>query len=70
MPAGADCTLRRPGSVGINLGKITVVLGDATCPQAISTGGGRVQAPAGLGQELLTLIVESERAAAERETKD
>ena len=57
VPDGEECTLRKPGSVGISLGEVTVVLGDATCPQAISTGGGRVRAPAGLGQELLDLIV-------------
>jgi hypothetical protein len=66
VPAGEECTLRKPGSVGISLGEVTVVLGDATCPQAISTGGGRVRVPAGLGKELLDLIVASDRAATER----
>lgn len=70
VPADAECTLRKPGSVGISLGEVTVVLGDETCPQAISTGGGRVRAPAGLGKELLDLIVASDRAATERATKD
>ncbi|MEV0713218.1 hypothetical protein [Asanoa sp. NPDC050611] len=63
VPAGEECTLRKPGSVGISLGETTVVLGDASCPQAISTGGGRVRAPADLGQHLLDLIVASDRAA-------
>jgi hypothetical protein len=70
VPHGAECTLQKPGSVGISLGEVTVVLGDATCPQAISTGGGRVRAPAGLGQELLDLIVASDRAASQKATKD
>ncbi|MFE0592121.1 hypothetical protein [Micromonospora echinospora] len=70
VPAGEECTLQKPGAVGINLGDVTVVLGDATCPQAISTGGGRVRAPARLGEELLGLIVASDRAATERATRD
>ncbi|SDZ35083.1 hypothetical protein SAMN05444365_1119 [Micromonospora pattaloongensis] len=70
VPAGEECTLQTPGPVGISLGEVTVVLGDATCPQAISTGGGRVRVPAGLGKELLDLIVASDRAATERATKD
>ncbi|WP_446218825.1 hypothetical protein [Micromonospora sp. IBHARD004] len=70
VPADEECTLQKPGAVGISLGEVTVVLGDATCPQAISTGGGRVRAPAGLGKELLGLIVASDRAAAERATED
>ena len=79
VPANEECTLQKPGSVGVGLGDdnadsgtglVTVVLGDATCPQAISTGGGRVRVPAGLGKELLDLIVASDRAATERATKD
>lgn len=74
VPVGEECALRKPGSVGISLGAdsegVSVVLGDATCPQAISTGGGRVRAPAELGQELLGLIVASDRAATERSMKD
>jgi hypothetical protein len=70
VPAGEECALRKPGSVGISFGEITVVLGDATCPQAISTGGGRVRAPAGLGQELLDLIVASDRARSTGASKD
>jgi hypothetical protein len=70
VPAGEECTLQKPGRVGIGLGDVIVVLGDKTCPQAISTGGGRVRAPAGLGKELLGLIVASERAAAERHKKN
>jgi hypothetical protein len=69
VPAGEECTLQKPGRVGIALGEVIVVLGDATCPQAISTGGGRVRAPAGLGRELLGLIVASDRAAAKRKTR-
>ncbi|MGY4910366.1 hypothetical protein [Micromonospora aurantiaca (nom. illeg.)] len=68
VPAAEECTLQKPGAVGINLGEVTVMLGDATCPQAISTGGGRVRVPAGLGRELLDLIVASDRAAAEQAT--
>jgi hypothetical protein len=74
VPAGEECSLRKPGSVGISLdsetGGANVVLGDATCPQAISTSGGRVRAPAGLGKQLLGLIVASDRAATERDKKD
>ena len=70
VPAGEECTLQKPGRVGIALGDVIVVLGDATCPQAISTGGGRVRAPAGLGRELLGLIVASDRAAVKRKPKD
>ncbi|MET8833576.1 hypothetical protein ABZV78_06645 [Micromonospora sp. NPDC004540] len=70
VPAGEECTLQVPGAVGIALDGVTVVLGDATCPQAISTGGGRVRVPARLGKELLNLIVASDRAAAERAAKD
>jgi hypothetical protein len=67
VPAGAECTLRRPGSIGIVLSGpdgigVTVVLGDATCPQAISTGGGRVKVPAGLGADLLELVMAGDRA--------
>ncbi|MGC1212097.1 MAG: hypothetical protein WA890_12625, partial [Micromonospora sp.] len=80
VPAGEECTLQKPGVIGISLGEVsaaqappmavTVVLGDATCPQAISTGGGRVRVPAGLGKDLLDLIVASDRAATARSTKD
>ncbi|MFG1832151.1 hypothetical protein [Micromonospora chersina] len=70
VPAGEECTLQVPGAVGIGLDGVTVVLGDATCPQAVSTGGGRVRVPAGLGKELLDLIVASDRAAVERANKD
>lgn len=70
-PAGEEGELRLPSSVGIALNDgVTVVLGDASCPQAISTGGGRVRVPAELGKELLDLIVASDRAATERATKD
>jgi hypothetical protein len=61
VPAGETCVLRKPGSIGFSLdadkGGVLIVIGDASCPQAISTGGGRVQVPAGLGQELYDLIV-------------
>ncbi|RSM64329.1 hypothetical protein DMB66_20745 [Actinoplanes sp. ATCC 53533] len=61
VPAGEACILRKPGSVGFSLDAdkdgVLIVVGDASCPQAISTGGGRVQVPAGLGQELYDLIV-------------
>ncbi|MEU8235520.1 hypothetical protein AB0C12_38535 [Actinoplanes sp. NPDC048967] len=70
VPAGAACVLRGSEAVGISIGEVTVVLGDENCPQAISTGGGRVRIPAGLGEELLGLIVASDRAATERATKD
>lgn len=70
VPDGEECTLQKPGRVGIAIDDVIVVLGDATCPQAISTGGGRVRAPAGLGKELLGLIVASDRAAVERKNKD
>jgi hypothetical protein len=72
VPAGEECILQKPGSIGIALNDVTVVLGDATCPQAISTGGGRVRAPTGLGKQLLDLIAASDRAAAKRKhaTKD
>ncbi|GAA3344025.1 hypothetical protein GCM10020358_45550 [Amorphoplanes nipponensis] len=64
VPADELCTLRKPGRVGIGLNDgITVVLGDATCPQAVSNGGGRVRVPPGLGRELLALIVASDHAA-------
>lgn len=62
VPAGETCTLRKPGSIGFAIsgdnGGVLVVLGDASCPQAISSGGGRVHVPAGLGQELHDLVVE------------
>jgi hypothetical protein len=62
VPAGQTCTLRKPGSIGFSISAdkdgVLVVLGDASCPQAISSGGGRVQVPAGLGQDLYDLIVE------------
>ncbi|RKN44497.1 hypothetical protein D7223_19845 [Micromonospora endolithica] len=70
VPAGEECTPQGPGRVGIALDGVSVVLGDAQCPQAISTAGGRVRVPAGLGRELLDLIVASDRAAAERSHKD
>jgi hypothetical protein len=71
VPAGEECTLQKPGAVGIGFDDgVAVVLGDATCPQAISTGGGRVRVPVGLGNELIDLIVASERAASERDKKD
>ncbi|RSM45638.1 hypothetical protein DMB66_50660 [Actinoplanes sp. ATCC 53533] len=70
VPAGEECILRTPGRVGIAIDGVIVVLGDATCPQAISTGGGRVRAPAGLGKELLGLIVASDRAAVKRKNKN
>ncbi|MFY1690591.1 hypothetical protein [Plantactinospora sp. WMMB782] len=70
VPAGEECTLQKPGAIGISLGEVTVVLGDATCPQAISTGGGRVRVPADLGKDLLDLIVASDRAATEAATND
>ncbi|WP_141714703.1 hypothetical protein [Micromonospora mirobrigensis] len=67
---GEECTLRQPGAVGISLGSVTVVLGDATCPQAVSSGGGRVRAPAGLGRELLGLIAARNGIAIGRVTTD
>jgi hypothetical protein len=70
VPAGEECTLQKPGAIGIDLGTVTVVLGDATCPQAISTGGGRVRVPAGLGKKLLDLIVASDHAATQRATRN
>ncbi|WP_433729308.1 hypothetical protein ACQP2Y_17100 [Actinoplanes sp. CA-051413] len=70
VPAGQECVLRGSEAVGISIGEVTVVLGDKNCPQAISTGGGRVRVPAGLGVELLGLIVASDNAATERATKD
>lgn len=70
VPAGEECTLQRPGSLGISLGDIIVVLGDAKCPQAVSTGGGRVRIPPGLARDLLDLIVASDRAAAKQAHKD
>jgi hypothetical protein len=66
VAAGQECTLQMPGLVGISLGEVTVVLGDATCPQAISTGGGRVRVPAGLGTELRDLIAASDRNASRK----
>jgi hypothetical protein len=66
VPAGEECTLQRSHAVGIAIDDVTVVLGDATCSQAVSTHGGRVWVPAGLGKELLDLIEASDRAAAER----
>lgn len=63
VPAGQECALNGPGSTSISLGSMTVILGDASCPQAISTGGGRVRVPPGLGDELLGLIEASDRAA-------
>jgi hypothetical protein len=70
VPAGEECILQTPGVIAIDLGagtdRLTVVLGNATCPQAVSTGGGRVKVPAGLGQQLLDLIEASDRAAAKR----
>ena len=64
VPAGEECVLEGPGMVALLLNEsrdrpadsITVVLGDATCPQAVSTGGGRVKAPAELGRQLLSLL--------------
>jgi hypothetical protein len=70
VPADELCTFQEPGRIGISLNAVTVVLGDATCPQAVSTGGGRVRAPADLGRELRALIVASERAAVQRKPKD
>ncbi|WDZ86693.1 hypothetical protein [Micromonospora cathayae] len=70
VPADEVCTIQKPGAVGISLGDVTVVLGDSTCPQAVSTGGGHVRSPAGLGRELLDLIVASDRAATERSPRD
>ncbi|MEV6490231.1 hypothetical protein AB0M20_16645 [Actinoplanes sp. NPDC051633] len=69
VTAGEECTLQAPGSVGILIGdgdgktadsSATVVLGDATCPQAISDAGGRVRVPAGLGKQLQDLVVAGE----------
>jgi len=71
VPAGEECTLQRPGAVGIGFDdNVAVMLGDTTCPQAVSSGGGRVWAPAGLGQELIDLIVASDNAASKRDKKD
>ena len=54
VPAGEECTLPKPGSVGISVGEVIVVLGDATCPQAISTGGGRVRSRPGWARNCST----------------
>ena len=71
VPAGEECTLQAPGSVGILIGDgdgqtadggAAVVLGDATCPQAISDAGGRVRVPAGLGKQLQDLVVAGDRS--------
>lgn len=72
VPAGEECTLRGSHAAGIAFDlddHAVVMLGDATCPQAVSTLGGRVRIPAGLGQELLGLIEASDRAAADRKHK-
>jgi hypothetical protein len=60
VPVGEECDIRKPGLVGVDFGDVTVVLGDASCPQAISTAGGRVRVPPGLGQEVQALVVEGE----------
>jgi hypothetical protein len=70
VPADEACDLKKPGSIGIVLtdGKndsANVVIGDEACPVAISTGGGQVRVPPGLGKQLLALIVASDRAASE-----
>ena len=70
VPAGEACDLKKPGSIGIVLtdGKndsANVVIGDRACPVAISTGGGQVRVPPGLGKQLLALIVASDKAASE-----
>jgi hypothetical protein len=69
VPAGEECTLEGPGAAGIGFDEVTVVLGDATCPQAISSSGGRVRVQPGLGKDLIDVIIASERAAAERDKK-
>jgi hypothetical protein len=68
VPAGEACELKKPGATGIVLtdGKndsATVVIGDEACPVAVSTGGGQVRVPPGLGEQLLALIVASDNAA-------
>jgi hypothetical protein len=68
-PAPADqmCDLTDQNSVGFALsdandsGGVTVVIGDASCPYAVSTKGGPVHVPAGLGEQLRALVVESDR---------
>ncbi|WP_436529324.1 hypothetical protein [Actinoplanes sp. HUAS TT8] len=58
VPAGQECTLRKPGSEGFVLDDdVIVVLGNATCPQAVSNHGGRVRVPAGLVKQLYDLIL-------------
>jgi hypothetical protein len=75
VPAGEACDLNKPGAIGIVLtdGKSesdTVVLGDAACPVAVSTGGGEVRVPPGLGKQLLSLIVASDKATSGRAKKN
>ncbi len=64
VPAGEECVLKSPGSVGLGFNDgIIVVLGDATCPQAVSDHGGRVRVPASLGKELFDEVLKNNSPA-------
>jgi hypothetical protein len=67
VPAGRACVIQGRGTVSLALNETTyVVFGDASCPQAVSSAGGRVRVPAGLGRHLLDLVAASDLAAAKR----
>ncbi|WP_212988303.1 hypothetical protein [Actinoplanes auranticolor] len=71
VPTDEACDLKKPGAIGIILSdgendSAHVVIGDETCPVAVSTGGGQVRVPPELGKQLLALIVASDKAATER----
>jgi hypothetical protein len=75
VPADEACELKKPGSIGIALtdgenDSASVVIGDETCPVAVSTAGGQVRVPPGLGKQLLDLIVASDKAAGEHPKKN
>ncbi len=60
VPAGRECPLDAEHTLGLSLsGDATdalVIVGDATCPQAVSSHGGRVRVPPTLQEELLRLV--------------
>ncbi len=66
-PADPSCDLTHRNSVGLAITDdtddpgVTVVIGDASCPYAVSTKGGPVPVPADLAERLRAMVVASDR---------
>jgi len=70
VPRGQECDLTKPHVYGFSLnertrgasaGDVRIVIGDKTCPQAVSSRGGRVAVPDQLGKQIYDLLMANPR---------